>query len=178
MAPVTELQCSAAREQCERAQVAMFGRLEDKIDNVAEKLDSLTTLYGRVAALENWKSMLNGRAAALAENPQAHHRATEEIERTHQRAADMVAEAAVVAADKVALAATEAIAKVSAAAAVAARTTPASTNANGETLPALPRWAVFMIAGFVLLVFALIATDKQYERMKKPLPLSGIAVTK
>ena len=162
MPAITEDQCKEARIQCARTQAAVFGRLEDKLDGVSDQLTALASLYGRISALENWRAMLNGRAAALAENPQSHHRSADEIERTHQRAADVVAEAAVIAADKVAMAATEAIAKVS-----AAREVAESTSDHDPPIKLTWKTAAVVAAFLVAIIYA-IASDRAREVLPKP----------
>lgn len=189
MAPVTDLQCEHNREICSDKQAAIIAaavskglapvaRLEGKVDAIAEQLSGLPKLYERVGELEKWKGFLDGRAAALSETPQAHHRPDDEVERTHQRAADKVAEAAVVAADKVALAATNAIAKVSAAA-VAARDTATNDKLDHDPPIKLTWKTGAVVAVFILTIIYAIASDRAREVLQKPPHLvPNVTVTK
>lgn len=151
MPPMTEAQCQRAQEACAEARDLFVGkqiaealkpveRTEAKVDGLISRMDALAQLYGRVGALETWKANLNGHARALAEG-HAHHREAEVADRLHTRMEDGIKalEAATAAMDKRAV----------------TPTTTTTTTTTTDGLPALPRWAVIGLAGFVALALAL-----------------------
>lgn len=170
MAPVTEEQCRRAQEACSRTQAATvalaiseglqpLGGIEEQIRNVDEKLAGLPELYDRVKNLEVWKANLNGRAAALAEAaPHEHHREADARARLHERMEDFIE-------------------KMEAHNSRPVVTTTTTTTTPTDGLPALPRWAVIGLAGFVLLVIAMVASDRAREVMQRPAPAT-IGATK
>ena len=168
-AVVTPDQCKRAQDACAKAQAALIAqavsealqplpRIEEKLEVIHEKLEGLPGLYDRVKDLELWKAGLEGRAAAVAEMPHLHQRDADATARLHARMESV-------------LAASEAA--VEAMNSRGTTTTTTTTETTGNGLPALPRWAVIGLAGFVLLVIALVATERQQEIMRNPPAVIG-----
>lgn len=137
--------------------------LEAKLDAVAADAkaarESSEATKVDVAKIVGYLGLSGNGGAAGAVHP--HHRDDEEAERLHQRATDAI-EAARIAA----------LAAEKAAAAVAANAKP-----DSGTLPPLPLKVWAALAGFVLLVIYLVASDRNREVLPKPSVLFPPAIT-
>jgi hypothetical protein len=138
------------------------GRIEAKLDTLADQMVGLIKLHDRVHALEVWQATTDARARAAAEAGHAYHRDTEEVRRKHQRLEDVI------------VAATTAIETLNHRTATTTATT--TTTTTTDNLPSLPRWAVIGLASFVLIALALamIGGERGLWTIKPNLPSATV----
>lgn len=141
-------------EQCIKREEEQAAKFYAALEAVrVETKQDINLIRAAVQDIDRSVSRIMGWAGLTGNGspPHPHHRADDDTERMHQRQLDAL------------MASTAAIEAMNA----KARTTTTTTTTT-DGLPALPRWAVIGLAGFVLLVFVLIVSDKAFERMKNP----------